>query len=748
MAVDLRQLQRNDLEVLLTSAGDGSSLDDTPWRVLVVDNYGRDILAPFFKVKDLRECHITLHFALDAPRDPVPMVTAIYLCEPTSANIARIGEDCVGQLYDHVMINFTRPVTRRLLEMLAEKVRPLPSVDHIRVVERPLGFVALQPSLVTLRDPQAFALLNSRKTGDAAMTAELDRLASSIADVVVCSRALPYVAFMKFGPVPDLAERVMSRLVDSLRDDVFATAAVASALPSRPLLLILDRSCDLVSALHHPFSYQGLLYDELGAKLNKVDLPAAKAAAASSQAAKPAASPALSSSAGATTVIEIDPVEDVFLKRNALLDFGDIGEHVERELADYKREYDEVRGQQQQEANAEDADGGVVVNGSDDPSSSSTSDTAVARLLVHAPRLSERKRSVDNHGMLTRVLLKSVKEQRLDAFHGVEAGALRRGELDKATLFELLSTESVDLAHRQRLAVVVLAAMASKQSEQAQAELERDVLAALAASAAPAGGSVAPAEAAGAPATAAKSKGSSTSSPLPAYDMVVSCRQAVAIAGGRAPGGSSGSGGGTTTGGGWKLAESLARGIAKSFGRDAGERLPIARLVEHFLIPEGKSYRAGQRGGAAAGGGGGRGGGGAPSATASDVPFLDMLQIADPRAAIAGASSSATTGASSSSSAGGLLGSLPPNQADALLHATRFDQVFVVVVGGGSAIEAEELGKLEVQLQQKLDAGTAGGTLYGASPAASGPRIVYVPSELLTGVEMIGQLNALGSEGA
>lgn len=62
------------------------------WKVLILDDLSKDILATSLRVQDLREQGVTLHMQLHSPRPPLGDVPAVYFVSPTLANIRRIAE--------------------------------------------------------------------------------------------------------------------------------------------------------------------------------------------------------------------------------------------------------------------------------------------------------------------------------------------------------------------------------------------------------------------------------------------------------------------------------------------------------------------------------------------------------------------------------------------------------------------------------------------------------------------------------
>ena len=108
------------------------------WKVLVLDQQTKDVLATVLRVQDLRDAGVTLHVyvvsfrlssgssrhysQLHSLRPPLPDVPAVYFVSPTLENIRRISEDLDKCLYESFHLNFVEPLPRALLEELAASV--------------------------------------------------------------------------------------------------------------------------------------------------------------------------------------------------------------------------------------------------------------------------------------------------------------------------------------------------------------------------------------------------------------------------------------------------------------------------------------------------------------------------------------------------------------------------------------------------------------------------------------------------
>eukprot|EP00744_Colponema_vietnamica_P008231 GILI01011764.1.p1 GENE.GILI01011764.1~~GILI01011764.1.p1 ORF type:complete len:615 (-),score=102.29 GILI01011764.1:164-1924(-) len=394
------------------------------WKVLLYDNKGRDIIAPLLKVYELRDLRVTLPMSMKKVHTPVPNAPAIYLCEPTEENITQIAQDCSKQLYQWVYINFISQCPRHQMESLAEQLAAtgaLPSIRHIRVFDQTLSFVAESNDLYSLMLHKSFTTLNSRRTADVDMEHHVDNISLGLSHVLLSQHVLPLVAFARNGPAEMIGQKVSGLLGDLLRENAMGAAVNNDPSVGRPLLLVVDRNSDIAAGLHHPFTYRGLLIDALGMHLNKVEID---------------------------SVIDIDPVNDKVFAQHGGKDFGDFSERVKRELDDYTREYESLS-----RANA--------------PKFDSDSKQAISEMLANAPKLRERKQSLDSHVKLAHTILKKITDGHLDKYHGVEAGLIFSEGFDMTAFAELMGSNT-PLGDKQRIYLVAFIANASDEIKLAE----------------------------------------------------------------------------------------------------------------------------------------------------------------------------------------------------------------------------------------------------------------------------------------
>ncbi|CAD8187391.1 unnamed protein product [Paramecium pentaurelia] len=213
-----------------------------PWKILCYDSYCEKRLSTIYRVGDLREMCITLHFNLDQNRERLHGVTAIYFIQPLQSSIEKLVEDFNRDLYSEVYINFSSPIENNLLEMMAKEISKISgAVQKIqKVYEHNLDFVALNHNF--------FNLENQVVTG--------------LFSIIMALKVQPLILFQKNSKI----EQIAKELIEKLKQLEFNS--------DYPLLAIIlpDRDIDLNTLIMHSNTYGALLHDTLNIKYNKVKL--------------------------------------------------------------------------------------------------------------------------------------------------------------------------------------------------------------------------------------------------------------------------------------------------------------------------------------------------------------------------------------------------------------------------------------------------------------------------------------------
>ncbi|GFH10185.1 SEC1 family transport protein SLY1, partial [Haematococcus lacustris] len=278
MVFNIRQKQSEAVQKLLNlnTALNPNKDPGEQYKVLVLDRFSRDIIAPLFRLNDLRRHGVTLHLSLEADRQAIPDVPAIYLVQPLPQHVDRIVSDAAAGLYETMHLNFTTSLPSRLLEQMAVgAVRAGASQRVAKVYDQYLSFVALEPTLFTLGLPNAYVELNDPAAKDSQIEAAVQSVVDGLFSVCVTLGVVPLIRCPCGGAAEHVAGQLDQKLRDALkaRNNLFAEGMLGlSASLSRPLLCLFDRNYDLAAALQQPWTYKPMVHDVLAMHLNRIQL--------------------------------------------------------------------------------------------------------------------------------------------------------------------------------------------------------------------------------------------------------------------------------------------------------------------------------------------------------------------------------------------------------------------------------------------------------------------------------------------
>uniref|UniRef100_A0A2P2HY43 Sec1 family domain-containing protein 1-like n=1 Tax=Hirondellea gigas TaxID=1518452 RepID=A0A2P2HY43_9CRUS len=434
MVATLKDKQLASLRHMVQLNGVGNSTSsETVFSILIYDRHGQDIIAPLLSVKQLRQMGVTLHLLLHSERGEVPDVPAIYFCQATDENLTRIAQDFSSGLYTSYYLNFSSPISRHKMEDLAQAALVAGvQADIKKVYDQFVNFISLEEDLFTLKhqgsDSLSFYSLHRRDVQDADIDPIIDAVVDGLFSVFVNLGQVPIIRSQRNNAAQAVAERLDRKLRDTLRD---TRSTFFSAVPTqgfqaghlsfhRPLLLLVDRTTDLATPLHHPWTYQALCHDLLGMSLNRVTLQ---------QGGSSSEHQGVRSKHGAgSKEYDLGP-EDAFWSSHKGSPFPSVAAAVEQELDDYKAAESRIKDLKTDLPDAIETDLLLADN-----------TAKLTSAITSLPDLIRKKDNVDKHMSIAMALLEHIKKRKLDVFFEVEEKIMGRATLEKP-LIEILSEE-------------------------------------------------------------------------------------------------------------------------------------------------------------------------------------------------------------------------------------------------------------------------------------------------------------------
>ncbi|RMZ79630.1 hypothetical protein DV737_g3320, partial [Chaetothyriales sp. CBS 132003] len=653
------------------------------WKVLVFDDFGRDVISSVLRVNDLRSKGVTIHLNINSPRYPIPDVPVLYLVEPTAANTKLICSDLARGLYRPAYVNFLSSVPRPLLEDFAAQIAAANVGESIaQVYDQYLNFIVAEPDLFSLGlGKESYWTFNSAKVDEAEQDRAIDRIVSGLFSVSVTMGSVPIIRC----PQSELAKMIATKLDRKLRDHVLNARDNANLFskktspnntyttPSRPVLIILDRNVDIVPMLSHSWTYQSLVHDVLNMHLNRITV----SVVADEQNPRPK-----------PRSYDLNAA-DFFWARNAAAPFPQVAEDIDTELTKYKADADEVTRKT----------GVSSIDDLNDGSAASAAHLKAAITLL--PELRERKATLDMHMNIATALLQGIKDRQLDNFFQLEEAITKQSSADMLALIQSPDKGSNPL---DKLRIFIIWYL-SVEREPSKAELA-EFTAALT----EAGCTQASAALKHISTVRVQTRGTMLSSAVPAS---------------QAPQSSTPLFGGlsalsknftdklsSTPLGGINMPvnlESLVSGV-KNF-LPANKDLTLTKIVESIMDP--------------------------PAASSSAIAKTENYVYFDPRSShargIAGAPANPSRpGGPAAGQSGGAAPSFGQRR-------QGYTEAIVFVIGGGSM---DEYGNLQAWVKRTTGQGQQG----GASAVPKTRRVVYGSTELVNGQDFLAELVKLGEE--
>lgn len=403
------------------------------WKVLILDNHTQKIVSPLVKVNELRSHDVTLFLDLDSTRHPISDVSAIYFLEPTINNIKQIAIDFERHMYGQYYFHFCSYLSRDLLEELAQYAVKTAQTDKvIQLTDQYMDFTCLESNLFTLNQHHTFSQINNPSTTSDSMSHLMNQISTSLISVLSALDTFPLIRYEKATSCDALAGLLEQKLKDHYG---LVTKQGSKVFNTNDILILLDRSCDLVTPLKHKWTYGSLIYDILDIKLNRVSFQDPQD--------------------HSKKTYDID-MKDSFWQHNASLSFPQVAENVDQALKAYKLEMEKLGSLSNHHIPEVD-----------------TAKTLKSALHI-MPAMTEKKRLIDLHMNISLALLHWIKTRYIDQFVTFEQ-SIPMSKQTKKSLVDLFHSNP-SLNHEDKLRLYLMYYLSKSDISKAdQTEIEHAV---------------------------------------------------------------------------------------------------------------------------------------------------------------------------------------------------------------------------------------------------------------------------------
>lgn len=242
-----------------TSTKDMDELNTSePWKIIIYDEYCRQIIAPLFSVSELQSFGITLYLLINKKRQKIPNVPAIYFVQPTQSNLDIIASDMQSILYNSFYLNFSVKLQRTNLEYLAHKLIKTNSYNCVtKMYDQYTNYTSLSPNLFTLNLTHCYEQLNSPTSSDQNIQHIVNGIVQSLFCVIVTLQILPIIRAQSGGAAQQIGQLLADKISTHLKDRNSNLFASTSPYQNRPSMRICDTLSLLLFYIAHSLNFNG-----------------------------------------------------------------------------------------------------------------------------------------------------------------------------------------------------------------------------------------------------------------------------------------------------------------------------------------------------------------------------------------------------------------------------------------------------------------------------------------------------------
>ncbi|KAF3619495.1 Vacuolar protein sorting-associated protein 45 -like protein, partial [Capsicum annuum] len=250
--------------------------------------------------------------SISMSKESMSHLKAVYFLRPTSENIQHMRRQLAKPRFGEYHLFFSNILKDTQLHMLADS-------DEHEVVQQLqefyADFVALDPYHLTLNMAANHMYMLPAVVDPSGLQQFCDRVVDGISAVFLALKRRPII---RYSRTSDIAKRIAheaSKLMYQQESGLFDFRRTEVS----PLLLIIDRRDDPVTALLNQWTYQAMVHELIGIEDNKVNLKNVAKLPKDQQ------------------EVVLSSEQDAFFKANMYENFGDIGMNIKKMVDDFQQ---------------------------------------------------------------------------------------------------------------------------------------------------------------------------------------------------------------------------------------------------------------------------------------------------------------------------------------------------------------------------------------------------------------------------
>ncbi|KIH90135.1 syntaxin-binding protein 1 [Sporothrix brasiliensis 5110] len=238
------------------------------WKVLVLDETSKKIIYNVVKEDDILNKNIANIELIEERREMNPTMDAIYILSPQPHIVDCLLADLDRKRYRRAFLVWTSVLDPKLQQRIDGAPAARQQIAGFDVLS--IDFFPRESHLVTFRDPWSFPILFHPGCNDL-VRQHMEDLAQKIASVCIAAGEYPKVRYYRpKNPIHEASVLCthLARFVQQQLDDYARWNRDFPPQTNRPpgILVITDRSMDIMAPLVHEFTYQAMAHDLLPIK--------------------------------------------------------------------------------------------------------------------------------------------------------------------------------------------------------------------------------------------------------------------------------------------------------------------------------------------------------------------------------------------------------------------------------------------------------------------------------------------------